>query len=293
MRKHSKDVSDHVRRALRLKPTPGLRSLEAVEALLYDTMYQPNGVRTGARKASRHVAGDCRQPVSVAVWSRTSGEWARRKERVHMAEVTLETRCRKCDKCKAYRGRVWRQRAIEETQRAERTWFGTITARPDEQYRAETRARLAYGQNWEGLTKEAQFSAIAREHGKHLTLWLKRVRANGGMSAAQRLARRRELDDAGSPKVIDPVAFRYLITCEVHNGSNTAPEMRGRPHFHCLIHEQAGFPLRKDGLQEPWIWGFTNFKLVKSLQGAMYVAKYLSKADEVRVRASENYGFAE
>lgn len=283
-------VSAHVTRALRARKAPPQTSVEAVERLLYETIMHPQGVQTGARKASRHVAGNCTAPVTVVVASRVPGTVKRWKRRNYMAQVELQVRCRKCDKCKAYRGRLWRHRAIAETQRAERTWFGTLTIRPDQQYRLEGAARLAYGQNWDGLSHDAQFAALAAQAGKLVTLWLKRVRANGGMSAAQRLAYRRQAEQAGSPKEIEPVAFRYLVTCEVHNGSDTSVEMRGRPHFHFLIHENAGAPLRKDGIAQPWEWGFTNIKLVKGIAGAMYVAKYLSKADDVRVRASENYG---
>lgn len=210
-----------------------------------------------------------------------------------MMEVTLDTRCRKCPECMAQRASLWRQRAITETLRAERTWFGTLTASMQSHYQLEAQARAATAGTWEGLSQDAQFHALATEFGKEITRWLKRVRKNGGLSLVQRLAKRRELKSLGEPEELSPVAFRYLITCEIHASEKTSPEMRGRPHFHCLIHEHSGWPIRKDGLQEPWRLGHSNFKLVTGLQGPMYVAKYLSKASDVRVRASEEYGVSQ
>lgn len=287
-------LSPHVLAALRLRSKRQPVELEAVERLLYETVMSDGGVRTGARSAYRHVAGNCTSPVLVVISSRTPGMLKRRKVRNHHAMVSLDTRCRRCDKCRRYRGNYWRTRAIAETQAAERTWFGTFTFEPQEHYRIELEARSAYGRNWEELTKETQFTALASKAGERLTKWLKRVRKNGGLSTPQRIARRWELRDAGQEQRIDPVAFRYLITCEMHDSVDTSPEMRGRPHFHALIHEGVGHPVRKDGLQEPFSeWGFTSFKLVKNMQGPMYVAKYLSKAADVRIRASKQYGSAE
>lgn len=283
-------VSPHVRRALeapaRQRAPVGL---EAVERLAIEALAQ-GAERKGSRKVFWDVSGDCRSPVHVVTWSRATGLIKRARQRNYMMEVSLDTRCRKCPECRKARARLWRARAIAETKAAERTWFGTLTANLVEHHRFETQARAAAAGTWEGLSNDAQFHALATEFGKEITLWLKRVRKNGGLSFAQRLLKRQELRSLGEPEVIEPIAFRYLITCEVHDSEKTSPELRGRPHFHCLIHEYSGRPIRKNGLQEPWKLGFTNFKLVKGMQGPMYVAKYLEDADDVRVRASENYG---
>lgn len=285
-----RDVSEHVARALRLEPrAKPVLGLEAVERLAIDALAS-GADRTGSRKVHWDVSGPCIRPRPVVVWSRSPGLLKRRTKVNHMMEVTLLTPCRRCPECLQRRARLWRMRAIAETSAAERTWFGTLTASPEQQYRLETRARAVTPGIWEELSNEAKFHALATELGKDVTLWLKRLRKNRGMSYAQRLAYRREQERLGGPKVIPPVAFRYLITCEIHDSEKTSPEMRGRPHMHLLLHEFPGAPLKKQGLQEAWKLGHSSFKLVQGHRGAMYVAKYLSKASDVRVRASEDYG---
>jgi len=43
----------------------------------------------------------------------------------------------------------------------------------------------------------------------------------------------------GNPEHVKP-AVRYLLIAEMHNSATTSDEMRGRPHFHILLHEQQG-----------------------------------------------------
>ena len=65
------------------------------------------------------------------------------------------------------------------------------------------------------------------------------------------------------------------------------------PHWHILLHEVTG-EVRKSTLQAHWAqMGFSKFKLVAADQTsrpAHYVAKYISKFQGTRVRASLNYG---
>ena len=99
-----------------------------------------------------------------------------------------------------------------------------------------------------------------------MTLYLKRLRKNSGH------------------------AFRYLLVTERHDSVKTAPELRNRPHLHMLLHEFANQPLRKSFLEQEWPYGFSSWRLTQGNAAAFYVSKYISKAAEVRTRASLQYG---
>lgn len=289
-------------------------SVEALERLAYDAL--ANGAtREGSRYVEWHIAGNCRSPVRVNQYSRAS-ESARALRRIYVPathrrpgvhyrpsagvgmEVTLLTRCRRCEACLAARAQHWRYRAVAECQKAPRTWFGTLTLNPGEHYRIDALVRQRET-NWHDLSPEGLFALRSAEVGKYLTLWLKRVRKNSGTH------------------------FKYLSVTEEHTGKThyRDKEIReavllGYPHIHVLIHEMEGaLPLRKKFLtgrmqrngvewEYPPAWcrfedgkrvtlGFTKFKLLEPeqpLKGAMYLCKYLSKSMLARVRASEHYG---
>lgn len=202
----------------------------------------------------------------------------------------------------------WQGRAITEFQYAARTWFGTVTLSPDEHYGLDARASarlfrkgVAFGK----LSSSEQFVERAREMGSEMTLFIKRLRKGDA--------------DHKKPQI------RYLLIAEMHDSEQTSDEMRGRPHYHMLIHEQdagalvAGVPVdcisggdseemtrrylktrkgwipgvfAKDDsfLRSQWELGHTKFQLATSANSAVYVCKYLTKAMNVRVRASLHYG---
>jgi len=173
----------------------------------------------------------------------------------------LYVRCRRCAPCLKQRGRVWRARAIAETNAAQRTWFGTLTLAPDR----ATQARFAAfrpvqdGINDYGDTSD-HFKRMVDFVNPEITRFLKRVRKN---------------TDA---------ALRYLLVTEAHKS--------GVPHWHCLIHEYAGKAPKRD-LHTAWRYGFSHFKLVDSnTRQISYVCKYLAKSAIARIRASRNYGAA-
>lgn len=209
------------------------------------------------------AAGDCSSPVyremvsrhpeGDALLSETSGRL--------LATVEIDVRCRRCDNCLRHRARLWRARAIAETDHAARTWFGTLTLSPDAHYRALCAADLRLrrqGVTFGSLTSSEQFLERHREISREITLWLKRVR--------------KESD----------AKIRYLLVCEAHKS--------GLPHYHILIHEcDEAKPVRVRTLQGQWRQGFSSFKLVDR-HAAPYVTKYLSKALLARVRASGAYG---
>lgn len=174
--------------------------------------------------------------------------------------VDVAVRCRKCPKCLQARAAHWRIRAMQECSQAPRTWFGTMTLDPAEQFKALSRARLRlaqHGDDFDALPAEAQFAKRTAEVGPEVQKWLKRLRKNSGAS------------------------FRYLIVVEAHKS--------GLPHWHCLIHELS-VPLRHRVLQSTWRLGFSSWKLVHDNRHAAYVCKYLSKSSLARVRASKTYG---
>lgn len=145
---------------------------------------------------------------------------------------------------------------------ASRTWFGTLTLRPEEQYRmqmiATARTTSRRCEAFERLPPAKQFAAVHREIGAEITRYFKRVRQTSG------------------------APLRYLLVAEAHK--------TGLPHYHMLVHERCmDSPVRKRTLQECWDLGFTNFKLAEK-EHAFYVCKYLAKQSLARVRASLRYG---
>lgn len=210
----------------------------------------------------------------------------------------------------------WTARAITEYHRAERTWFGTLTLSPMEHYVIDARAQARLGRsgvNWQQLSAKEQFAERAKELGAEATKFIKRLRFGSKMVCED------------GPHIPHKPVIRYLLVAEMHDSAETSDEMRGRPHFHMLLHEQqagalvVGKPLTalfagrsvemerrsyktrrgwKPGvfaadnsfLRSNWTLGFTKFQLAESPMSAAYVCKYLTKALAVRVRASQGYG---
>lgn len=171
--------------------------------------------------------------------------------------VELTVPCRRCRACLRQRARIWRDRAKMEFQLAERTWFGTLTLRPEAHYEMLCRARHNCP-DFDGLDFEGQFKRRHSEISKEITKYLKRVRKQSGAK------------------------IRYLLVAEEHKS--------GLPHYHLLVHEgDAACPVRYDVLKYQWPHGFSAFKLADE-KTAGYVTKYLMKSACARVRASQMYG---
>lgn len=183
-----------------------------------------------------------------------------------LAAIDMRVACRKCPACLRKRAALWRYRAEQEINRSSRTWFGTITLRPDQHYLMMCRAAVRLrgrGVAFDELGSAEQFEARHTEIAREITLWLKRVRKNSGAK------------------------LRYILVAEAHK--------TGLPHYHMLLHEMSPLhPIRHRILAEGWHLGFSNFKLVPtddaSRKVAGYVCKYLTKSASARVRASERYG---
>lgn len=177
--------------------------------------------------------------------------------------LTMHVRCRKCENCLRQRQALWAARARIETAQAARTWFGTVTATPDNQILFEYRAQALKerrGVRWSDMSEAERFVAVARVFGAELQKYIKRLRKQSG------------------------APLRYLLVAEAHK--------TGLPHWHILVHEQDDMkPIRHKLLTEQWTFGFTNWKLVgEDARQASYLCKYLGKDAKARVRASFEYG---
>lgn len=189
----------------------------------------------------------------------------RPRKRLDAVPMELATRCRKCGSCLKHRQKIWTARAIDELKAARRTWFGTLTIRPDERFKARIAADLLAKKRghdeWSALPRDTKFSYLVNVLGPHVTKWLKRVRKASG------------------------VPLRYLLVVEAHKD--------GFPHFHCFIHEPA-LPVTERLLASNWRLGFSQFRLVKEdARASYYACKYLAKDSLTRVRASKSYGRAQ
>ena len=185
--------------------------------------------------------------------------------------IELHVRCRICEPCLRAKSAFWKLRAMAEIMAAQRTWFVTLTWRPEDRLRAiyaGDRALQAAGVR--EPSPQDLFRARLKVLGPEVTRWLQRIRKG----------KRQE----GWP----PAAFRYLLVWEEHAD--------GFPHAHLLIHEQQGQTLLKRRIASEWRAGFEKVRLVEQVspeaihRDAAYVCKYISKSMLSRVRSSLHYG---
>lgn len=179
------------------------------------------------------------------------------------ASLVLTVRCRRCPPCLKYRGRTWANKGMAEVRASQRTWFGTLTIRPDVrfQYKMRTEHRLINDGQMVNEASGQYFREHVKDLGRELTLFFKRLRKNSGAK------------------------IRYLLVAERHKD--------GYPHFHLLLHElRDSAPVTKRVLEDAWQVGFSNWRLVNSDEPKVvyYVTKYLTKSALTRVRASFRYG---
>lgn len=189
--------------------------------------------------------------------------WTDGFDRPKLTTAYVSVRCRKCSKCLAKRAKLWTARAIDEIAAANRTWFGTLTLSPEQQFRFRCLADRAVtlgGTRWRSLDETEQFKETVKQINPELTKFLKRARKNSG------------------------AVLRYLLVTEAHKS--------GLPHFHLLLHEHE-HTATKVVLEAAWKLGFSKFKLVdQDKRASVYVCKYLAKSAITRVRASGKYGTA-
>lgn len=230
----------------------------------------PKGmVRKSQSRFSWDIAGKCQSPVSVELHGRPASDWLRRLKFVRIAPrqkhsliVELETPCRRCPACLKARMRMWTARAMHEVRNAKRTWFCTFTFAPEQHYAMQCRA-VAFADARSIPTNELTADELSErqsnECAKELTKFMKRIR-----------------------KEVPQARLRYLLVREKHKS--------GLPHWHALLHESNAIPISYRVLDRNWQLGHAKFKLVEDERAAFYVAKYLGKSNEGRVRASIRYG---
>lgn len=232
-----------------------------------------------------NLAGGCQQPVNFVLTGRPfawggTDEWGdyhwvdpnsvNARSEPHGGQlaydaplfVDMSTRCRKCDWCLKQRASLWSLRARAEIHASSRTWFGTLTLRPEEHFRvtciAESHA-LKRGTAFNEMSPSERFRARNAVISQELTKWLKRVRKESESR------------------------MRYCLVAEPHKS--------GLPHYHALIHERwLGGQVTERQLRRQWKLGHSKFNLVDNAKASWYVAKYLAKSSDARVRASVRYG---
>lgn len=248
-----------------------------------------------------YQAHNCLQPFGWELWARDAPNTAEKP-----IGIRGFARCRKCENCRRAKSSMWEFRAENEYQRSKRSMFGTLTIRPEEHERRDFLLIERLGiRQYRDLTPAELFAARASAFGGDITLWLKRLRK-------------------GQPD--RKPSFRYMVVAEAHDSASTSVEMRGRPHFHILLHEQTEDALLVKGspgeaflegeagewvkkkyktrgdwregvfahdtawIRQQWEFGFTKFQYAENAKAASYLCKYISKTVELRVRASLEYG---
>lgn len=200
-------------------------------------------------------AGNCSSPITLK---------ANDMERTFAAR---HVRCRRCPQCLRARTAYWALAAVQQTKLANRTWFGTLTLRPECQdgilAAAMQSGKAPPDTDWWDAHCEARFEAVRDQLLKEVQRFWKRLRKAGHK-------------------------FSYLVVFEQHKS--------GLPHVHFLLHEKDA-QIRKKDIQAQWPFGFSNCSIVggRSRQAAAperaawYVAKYLSKSPQARQVASLRY----
>lgn len=245
-----------------------MTDVESIQRLFAKAIGSDSFSRLGPRRGVWDISRGCEDPLPVTKFSRATGlaKNIANGRRPTMIEIVLLTPCRRCGTCLRKHAWHWSGRAATETERASRTWFGTLTCSPERHFWID---RACSTRQWDfaGRSQQQQFAERAQVLGIEVTKYLKRIRKNSGCQ------------------------IRYLSVCEIHDGKDTSADMRGRPHIHMLVHEYAGQPVQKALLDASWKWGFSRWRLVKgNREAAWYVTKYVSKSMDVRVRASIGYG---
>lgn len=242
-----------------------------------------DAVLAAQRGESWTLAGDCTSPVLVRLSAydtvaMTTDRKAVKRRSEKGEQVETDVRCRKCEACQRARRNFWAARACTEQGRAERTFFLTLTFRPQERLRIEAlleRKLAAAGLTLRGADGCTAIDDLPQRLGDEVRplvakFW-KRLRKRTGER------------------------WRYFAAFEYHKD--------GWPHVHALVHARAGavpdgkdargFPAANQVFADTWGLGFTYTVPVApdDPDKAFYVAKYVAKQGG-RIAASQAYGRA-
>lgn len=242
---------------------------EAFERFWARIASHPRSRRRSLVRLEADLHGSCEFPIALRWHSYTNGDKVHRSRHVVVGEgaemtnqIEASVPCRKCDSCRNFRQMTWAERAVREFEIAPRTWFGTLTFKPEKHVMAleEARVELALqGFDFDALRFDEQLLLRHQRLTEEVTLFLKRVRST-------------------------LVPIRYLCVMEAHKS--------GLPHYHMLLHEVSpAMPVRWQVLTDKWLEnGHSMWKLVSDPAQCAYVAKYLGKNTTSRVRSSFSYG---
>lgn len=274
----------------------------------------PDGLPRFHKVVRLRLNMDCEEPYPFELVARWSADHSIRGQIVAIWGLA---RCRQCFACKRRKSLFWTGRAVTEFQNSARTIMGTFTLTPEKHQEFDWRLEVGSAErppvDLYRMSESDRFAARASIFGDEITKWVKRLR------------RGQDIPLAGGhwrPKL------RYLLIAEAHDSEATSDLMKGRPHFHILLHEQdAGalvmgstaramlhgrsyewerrnvktrhgwkpmlFANDDAWIRQQWEHGFTKFQLAEDVNSAVYVCKYLTKQLRVRVRASQHYGGVE
>lgn len=244
---------------------------------------------SGPQSAFWDIAGGCQNDTVVDLTGRESPEWrvisaydetlcfpaskiSKYVEGDKTQLLSLKVRCGHCPACIYARAARWAHRASCEhdlvAHQGKHTWFGTITI-DEPSYRAFLAESLVRNEN-----AEEEALLVHRSAGRALQRWFKRMRKHG-------------------------YAFRYFLVFE--KGGTT-----GRAHYHFLMHETGAPIVRRVFTGAPAFhrdfskfehtkWPHGEVRRMRHIKGdpweaAWYVAKYVAKSRDARVRASIGYG---
>lgn len=239
----------------------------------------------GERAFEWDVSGACTAPRPL---DRTGRTWVD-KDLGPTMTARLHVRCRRCEECARYRYMAWRERAMASAEFATRTWFITLTMRPEAHRRFErlcrdwliARATIPGVRHWrDKMSQLEKYHHLARFEYREVQKYLKRLRRGGARFDFMCVSEMHE----GKKKV----AVRY----GVRHGLN-----KGRPHFHLLLHERhVNTCVIPSVLQREWGTvsdglGNAEFDQARDVMAtSSYVAKYITKDAGAVVRASLHFG---
>lgn len=233
-----------------------------------------------------------------------SRQRGRRKVLVAPLLVDIAYPCRKkhCEKCMKNRANQWGARACVEYRRNARTWLVTFTMSPEQHQWLEAEAMKRFREKFPNDAApdlNGRLKLQCQVFQSRVKAWLdycKKERKRAGQAVDR--------------------SVRYFLVAEVHNSARTSEFMRGRPHFHMLLHEkEIGALIRDDecewtkerkaptdpwvpvyrvsvesDLRKAWQFGLSELKLAFTEEGVYYLCKYLHKAPMYRAIASVGYG---
>ena len=243
------------------RKAPGLADHSQLSAKIYDARASGKAEMGEALgEWNVNFAHNCERPIQL-----------KRSASGGALFATYRVRCRTCPPC--LRASMWRWlRSMEAhiaatASKGRRTWFGTLTLRPEAQQATLHQALVQWMQShgssgvpdwWDDPACDYRFALHRAVLVREIQLYWKRLRKAGHR-------------------------FKYIVVFERHKS--------GLPHMHWLVHE-AGDRITKDALQKQWHLGFTKVKLVcaeHNRKAAYYVSKYLSKNKQSRQLASLCY----